>query len=76
MKFLKIGSRVLVRVPLEDSQTHKAVAKYNGKEMKIAKRVLLKHQSRVYYELDGAKINGMPLSFVGEWLIPLEERSE
>lgn len=74
MKFLKVGSKVLVHVPSEEVRYHRAAAKYSGKEMEITKRVLMKQQSRVYYELKGAILNGIPLAFVVEWLIPIDER--
>ena len=67
---------MLVHISPDECKVHQAVAKYNDKEMKISKRVLMKQQFRVYYELEGAKLNGIPLAFVGEWLIPLDERSE
>lgn len=71
MEHTEVGSRVVVHIPEEDKRYHKAVAKYHGKEMIIARRVSRQRGQKIYYELVGAELNGKPLAFVREWLILL-----
>lgn len=72
MKYMKVGSDVLVHIPEEDRAVHTAVAEYHGRMMTIADRKTIGNTNNVYYVLDGAKSEcGLPLSFVKEWLIPL-----
>lgn len=75
-KYLSVGDKVLVHIPLEDRVSHRAVAKFHGQELKVTFR---KHIGRgrynytyVYYQLAGAESDyGIPYSFVREWLVPL-----
>ena len=69
---LKKGDKVVVNVPLHEQKTHALAAKYNGREMKIARRVAYFSGTRVYYELVGAESEyGIPYSFAKDWLIQL-----
>lgn len=73
MKYMSVGHKVLVMIPDEDKQTHAAVVKYHGQEMKIADRKAInKRDNYVYYKLVGAESDyGIPYSFIRDWLIPL-----
>lgn len=69
---LKKGDKVIVNVPLHEQSVHTSAAKYNGQEMKIARRVAHFSGTRVYYELVGAESEyGVPYGFTKDWLIEL-----
>lgn len=71
MEHIKAGSKVVVHIPEDDRKHHKAVVKYHGQEMTVARRVARFRGQKVYYELLGAELNGKQLGFIREWLIQL-----
>lgn len=74
MKYLGVGDKVLVHIPLEDRVSHASIMKYNDKKMIVARRTILgKTQSNyVYYELAGAESEyHIPYGFIREWLVLL-----
>lgn len=71
MEHIEAGTRVVVHIPEDDRKYHKAVTKYHGQEMTVARRVSRLRGQKVYYELLGAELNGKQLGFIREWLIQL-----
>ena len=72
MKYMSIGDRVMVSIPLNERKAHSPIAKYHGQEMKIADRITRLNGQKVYYELVGAESEyGIPYAFIKEWLIQL-----
>lgn len=72
MNYMSIGDKVIVHIPPEDRAASKALMKYHGQEMTIAKRVARVKKQKVYYELVGAESEyGIPYGFIKDWLIPL-----
>lgn len=72
MKYLNVGDKVLVVIPLEERGTHLPIIKYNNREMIITRRKPIGRLRTPYYELEGAKSEyGIPYAFVKDWLIAL-----
>lgn len=71
MEHIEAGTKVVVHIPEDDRKYHKAVTKYHGQEMTVARRVARFRGQKVYYELLGAELNGKQLGFIREWLIQL-----
>ena len=72
MKHLRIGTPVIVYIPIKDRAAHAPIVKYHGEEMLIANRKGADKVDHAYYELLGAESDfGIPYAFVREWLIPV-----
>lgn len=68
-KYLNVGTDCVVNVPKMDFENYAILGKYNGKAMKVTKKVLLGN-GLPYFELEGAVSDkGIPYAFVREWLI-------
>ena len=72
MRYLSIGHKVIVNIPVADRQAQKAIAKYHEQEMIVANRVAVGRLRDPYDELVGAASEwGIPYAFVKDWLIPV-----
>lgn len=76
MNYIKVGDDVLVTLPHKSEYLEIRVdnlRKFDGKMMKVKKKVKYKTNTQAYYELEGAVSEGygIPFSFLHEWLIKL-----
>ena len=66
-RVIPVGRRVIVNIPIGASPGCVAMRKLNGTERVVSFRKW--HKNGVYYELAGVRSSeGIPFSFLGEWL--------
>lgn len=76
LNYIKVGDDVLVTLPHQSEYLEIRVdnlRQFDGKMMKVKKKVKYKTNTQAYYELEGAVSEGygIPYSFLHEWLIKL-----
>lgn len=76
LNYIKVGDDVLVTLPHQSEYLEIRVDNlrpFDGKMMKVKKKVKYKTNTQAYYELEGAVSEGygIPFSFLHEWLIKL-----
>ena len=76
MNYIKVGDDVLVTLPHQSEYLEIRVdnlRQFDGKMMKVKKKVKHTSNAQAYYELEGAESEGykIPFAFLHEWLIKL-----
>lgn len=76
LNYIKVGDDVLVTLPHQSEYLEIRVDNlrpFDGKMMKVKKKVKHTSNAQAYYELEGAVSEGykIPFAFLHEWLIKL-----